>query len=149
MDDINNSWYTAFQTRWRTRRNQMMYFSKTGRVHLKRRGSQLSPLLAVEGCGSVGSNCITFSKYRDHRLKISLQRGKKLVKRSGEHEVVYNVYKFMKTESEVGIKIPLSKVQKTVAEATRVRRTLCRVLNEGENVETCHNGIFNSAQTHT
>ena len=43
----------------------------------------------------------------------------------------------MKTESEVGITIPLSKVQKTVAEATCVsRRTLCRVLKEGKNVET-------------
>jgi len=43
----------------------------------------------------------------------------------------------MKTESELGITIPLSKVQKRVAEATRVsRRTLCRVLKEGENVET-------------
>jgi hypothetical protein len=67
---------------------------------------------------------------------MSLQGGKKRVKRSGERGIVYNVYKFMKTESEVGIKIPLSKVQNTVAEATRVsRRTLCRVLNEGENVE--------------
>ena len=63
--------------------------------------------------------------------------GRKRVKRSGEREIVYNVYKFMKTESEVGITIPLSKVQKTVAEATSVsRRTLCRVLKEGENVET-------------
>ena len=43
---------------------------------------------------------------------MSLQGGKKLVKRSGEREIVYNVYKFMKTEPEVGIKIPLSKVQK-------------------------------------
>jgi hypothetical protein len=43
----------------------------------------------------------------------------------------------MKTESEVGITIRLSKVQKRVAETTRVsRRTLCRVLQEGENVET-------------
>jgi len=43
----------------------------------------------------------------------------------------------MKSESEVGIKIPLSKVQKRVTEATRVsRRTLCRVLKEGKNVET-------------
>jgi len=43
----------------------------------------------------------------------------------------------MKTESEVGITIPLSKVQKTVDEATRVsRRTLCRILKEGEDVET-------------
>jgi len=68
---------------------------------------------------------------------MSLQGGKKRVKRSGEHEVVYRVYKFMKTESEVGITIPLSKVQKRVAEATCVsRRTLCRVLKEGENVET-------------
>jgi len=42
----------------------------------------------------------------------------------------------MKTESEVGIPIRLSKVQKRVAKATRVsRRTLCRVLKEGENVE--------------
>ena len=50
--------------------------------------------------------------------------------------MVYNVYKFMKTESELGITIPLSKGQKRVAEATRVSRTLCRVLKEGENVET-------------
>jgi len=56
---------------------------------------------------------------------------------SGEREIVYNVYKFMKSESKVGITIPLSKVQKRVAEAMRVsRRTLCRVLKEGENVET-------------
>jgi hypothetical protein len=47
------------------------------------------------------------------------------------------LYKFIKTESEVGITIPLSKVQKRFAEATRVsRRSLCRVLEEGENVET-------------
>ena len=67
---------------------------------------------------------------------MSLQGGKKWVKRSGECEIVY-VYKFMKTEPEVGITIPHSKVQKRVAEATRVsRRTLCMVLKEGENVET-------------
>jgi hypothetical protein len=43
----------------------------------------------------------------------------------------------MKSESEVGITIPLTKVQKRVTEATCVsRRTLCRVLKEGENVET-------------
>jgi hypothetical protein len=66
-----------------------------------------------------------------------LQDGKKRVKRSGEREIVYNVYKFLKTESEVGITIPLSKVQKRVAEAPRVsRRTLRRVLQECENVET-------------
>ena len=65
---------------------------------------------------------------------MSLQGRKKRVKRSGERELVY---KFMKSESEVGITIPLSKVQTRVAEATRVsRRTLCRVLKEGENVET-------------
>jgi len=66
-----------------------------------------------------------------------LQGGKKLVKRSGEREIVYNVDKFMKIESEVGITIPVSKVQKRVAEATRVRRrTLRSILKEGENVET-------------
>jgi hypothetical protein len=47
---------------------------------------------------------------------MSLQGGKKRVKRSGERAIVYNVYKFMKIESEVGITIPLSKVQKRVAE---------------------------------
>jgi len=55
----------------------------------------------------VGSDCIIFSKYVDHSLKMSLQGGKKQVKRSGEREIVYNVYKLMKTESEVGITIPL------------------------------------------
>jgi len=100
-------------------------------------GAQSSRLLAVEECGSAGSDCIIFSKYVDHRLKMSLQGRKKWVKRSGEREIVYNVYKFMKTESEVGITIPRSKVQKRVAEATRVsRRNLCIILKEGENVET-------------
>jgi len=66
---------------------------------------------------------------------MSLQGRKKRIKRSGERGIVYNVYKFMETESEVCITIPLSKVQKRVTEATRViRRTLCRVLKEGENM---------------
>jgi len=68
---------------------------------------------------------------------MSLQGRKKQVKRSGEGEIVYNVYKFMKSESEVGITVPLSKVQNRVTEATRVsRRTLCRLLKKGENLET-------------
>ena len=68
---------------------------------------------------------------------MSLQGGKKRVKRSGECEIVYNVHKFMKTESEVDIKILLTKVQKRVAEATRVsRKTLCGVLKESENLKT-------------
>jgi len=93
--------------------------------------------VAGEVCGSTGSDCIIFSKYVDHSLKMSLQGGKKRVKGSGEREMVCNLYKFLKTESEAGFTIPLSKVQKTVAEATRVgRRTLCRLLKEGENVET-------------
>ena len=42
----------------------------------------------------------------------------------------------MKSESEVGITIPPSKVQKRVAEAMHVsRRTFCRVMKEGEHVE--------------
>ena len=67
---------------------------------------------------------------------MKLHSGKKWVKRSGEREIVYYVYKFVEMESEVGITIPLSKVWKRVAEATRVSRTLCRSLKEGENVET-------------
>jgi hypothetical protein len=70
-------------------------------------------------CRSAGSHCIIFSKYVDHSLKMSLQGGKKRVKRSGECEMVCNVYNFMKTEFEVSITIPLSKVQKKVAEAAR------------------------------
>ena len=78
-----------------------------------------------------------FSKYADHSLKMSLQGGKKRVKRSGEREIVYAVYKWMKTESEVGITIPVSKVQNRVAEATRASgRALCSISKEGENVET-------------
>jgi len=43
----------------------------------------------------------------------------------------------MKIESETGVTNPRSKVQKSATEATRVsRRTLCRILKEGENVET-------------
>jgi len=75
-------------------------------------------------------------KYVDHSLKLSFQGRKKRVKRRDEREMVYNVHKFMKTESEVSITIPLSKVQKRVAVATRVsKRTLCRILKEGKNVE--------------
>jgi hypothetical protein len=68
-------------------------------------------------------------------MKISPQDGKKRVKRSGEREIVYNVYKFMKTESEFGVTIPLAQVQKRVPEAKRVsRRTSCSLLKECENV---------------
>jgi hypothetical protein len=76
---------------------------------------------------------------------MSLQGGKKWVKRSGEREIVYNVYKFMKTESEVDITIPLSKVPKRVAETKRVsRRNLYMVLKEVENVETGISMIFST-----
>jgi hypothetical protein len=54
---------------------------------------------------------------------MSLKGGKKQVKRSGEREIIFNVHKFMKTESEVGITIPVSKVQKRVMAATRVSRS--------------------------
>jgi hypothetical protein len=67
---------------------------------------------------------------------MSLQEGKKRVKRSGKREIIYNVHKFMKLESEVGITVPHSSVQKRVIEATHVsRRTLCRIVKEGENVK--------------
>jgi hypothetical protein len=70
----------------------------------KSAGAKFSWLLAAEVCASAGSECIIFSKYSyvGHSLKMSLQGGKQ-VNRSGERELVYNVYKFMKTESEVGI----------------------------------------------
>jgi len=43
-------------------------FQRNGRVHLNR-----SRLLAAEVSGSAGSDCIIFSKYVDHSLKMSLQ----------------------------------------------------------------------------
>jgi hypothetical protein len=62
---------------------------------------------------------------------MSLQEGKKRVKRSRERETIYNVHKFIKI-SEMGITIPLSSVQKRVIEATRVsKRTVCRRVKEG------------------
>jgi len=58
---------------------------------------------------------------------------------SGESEIVYNVYKFMKTEN------PLSKVQNRVPEATCVsRRPSCSLLKEAENVETGVTRVFSS-----
>jgi hypothetical protein len=65
---------------------------------------------------------------------MSFQEGKKRVKRNGKRETMYNVHKFMKLESEVGITIPLSTVQKRDTEATRIsRRTLCSTVKEGGN----------------
>jgi len=55
---------------------------------------------------------------------MSLQGRKKRVKRNGEREIVYNVYKFMKSEIQVGITIPLPKVQKRVIEAMPVSRLM-------------------------
>jgi len=53
----------------------------------------------------------------------------------------------MKSESQVGITIPLPKVQKRIAEAMRVsRRTLSRLLKEGENVETVVTMVFSTPQ---
>jgi len=43
---------------------------------------------------------------------MSLQGRKKWVKRNGEREIVYSVYKFMKSESQVGITIPLPKCRR-------------------------------------
>jgi hypothetical protein len=53
-------------------------------------------------------------------VKMSLQEGKKMTKKSGKRQIIYNVHEFMKHESEVVITIPLSSVQKSVTEATHV-----------------------------
>jgi len=84
-------------------------FQRKGRVRLNRLGGQFSWLLAAEVCASAGSDYIIFSKYVDYSLKMSLQSGKKRVKSVDECEIVYNVYKFMKPESEAGITSSLSK----------------------------------------
>jgi hypothetical protein len=54
-----------------------LVFQRNGRVHLNRLGCQFSRLLAVEECASVDSECIIFSKYVDHSLKMSLEGRKK------------------------------------------------------------------------
>jgi hypothetical protein len=56
-----------------------LVFQQNGRVHLNRQGCQFSRLLAAEECASADSECIIFSKYVDHSLKMSLQSRKKLV----------------------------------------------------------------------
>jgi hypothetical protein len=69
-------------------------------------------------------------------MKMSLQGGKKRVKRSCERAIVYIVHKLMQTVSQEGITITYSEMQKRVAETTRVgRKTSGSVLKEGENVE--------------
>ena len=113
-----------------------LVFQRNGRVHLKRRGCQFSRLLAAEVCGSAGSYCTIFSKYVDQSLKMSLQGRKKRVKRSGEREIVYNVYKFMKSESEVGITILLSKVQKSLKQYMLAEELYVGYWKKANNVET-------------
>jgi len=62
-----------------------LVFQRNRRVHLNRWpggggwGVQFSRPLAAEECGSAGSDCIIFSKYVDHSLKMSLQGWKKQV----------------------------------------------------------------------
>jgi hypothetical protein len=48
---------------------------------------------------------------------MSLQDGKKGVKRSDKSEIINDVHKFLKLEAEVIITIPLAKVQKRVIES--------------------------------
>ena len=59
---------------------------------------QFIRLLAAEKCGSGCSDCIIFSKYVDHNLKMSLKGDKKRVKRRCKAETFCSVYKFMRTE---------------------------------------------------
>jgi hypothetical protein len=84
-----------------------LVFQRNGCVHLHRRseggGGQFSRLLAVEVCGSAGKDCILFSKYVDHSLKMSLQGGKKRLKIVASVKWFIMCYKFMKTESEMDI----------------------------------------------
>ena len=56
-----------------------LVFQRNGRVHLNRRGCQFSRLLADEVCACADIECIIFSKYVDHSLKMSLRGRKELV----------------------------------------------------------------------
>jgi len=81
-------------------------------------GRKFSRLLAAEVCGSAVSDCNIFSEYVYRSIKMSLKVMKKGVQTGGEREIVYNVYKFMKIESQVGNTISLSKERKRVVELT-------------------------------
>ena len=108
-----------------------LVFHRNRRVHLNQRGSQFSRLQTVESADQRAATVLS--------LASTLIIAWKCRYRAGEKEWwAWNnlyVYKFMKTESGVGITILLPEVQKRVAE-TCVSRTLCRVLKEGKNVET-------------
>ena len=84
----NNLHYSTFRELLSSRMSHTQkpdfVFCQNRQVHLNWWGRQFSRLLAVEECGSAGSDFIIFSKYVDHSLKMSLQGGKKWVKRSGE-----------------------------------------------------------------
>jgi hypothetical protein len=118
-------------------------FPRNRRVHLNRRGRQFSRLLAAEACGSAGSDCITFIKHVDHSLKMSLQGGKKRIKRSGGCEIVYSSGREIVYSSD-SWKLNLRWVSQSLLQKCRreslkehvSRRTLCRVLKEGKHVET-------------
>jgi len=92
---------TSAETRFRLSEQQVSPFKSVG--------PQFSWLLATKVCTPVGSDCITCTKYNDHSLKSLRQGTKKRIKRIGEREIVYDVHKFMTTESEVSITIPPSK----------------------------------------
>jgi len=66
---------------------------------------------------------------------MSLQGRMKRVKRNGGREIIYNVYKFMKSESQVGITVLFQKCRRESLKQRVTKRSLCRLL-KGENVES-------------
>jgi hypothetical protein len=86
-----------------TRAETRFHLSAKRTSPFKSVGASVQSTTDSRGVRISGGDCIIFSKYVDHSLKMSLQGGKKPVKSSDEREIIYNVNKFMKTESEVGI----------------------------------------------
>ena len=78
-------------------------------------------------CAPLGNGCIVCRKYVDRSLERSLQGRKKQVKRIGELEIVYNVHKFLKTESEMSITISLS-IQQVIEIIYRVVKHSGRIM---------------------
>ena len=81
-------------------------FDRNERIDLNRRGQRsVQSSTGSREMRIKNSDCIIFRLYVDQSLKMSLQVKKKGVQRSGDREIVCNVYKLMKTESELDITI--------------------------------------------
>ena len=110
-----------------------LFLQRNGRVHLIGVGSN-SVIYCSRGVRNSGERLYYLWQVRWSQLENFAKRRQGAGKSIGEREIIYNVYKFMRAVSNVGITIPLWRQQKRVAEETSAsRRNLCRLLKDCEN----------------